>query len=304
MPGNVQLVVVGSVALDTIETPFDKRDDLLGGSVSYACAAASFFTTVGAVGIVGDDFPAAAIETYERLGVDLAGLQRVPGKTFRWSGVYEDDMINRRTLSTDLNVFEHFTPELPESYRDAPFLLLGNISPELQLHVLSQIRAPELVVADTMDLWINVARDPLAEVIAKSDMLTLNDVEARMLTDQHNIRKCADAILEMGPKYVVIKKGEHGAILVSEEGIFIIPAYPVDSVEDPTGAGDAFAGGFLGALAREGKTDERAVRQALLYGSVVASVGVQRFSLESFDNLRLANIENRLMELKGMMRVE
>jgi len=303
MSGNVQLVVVGSVALDDIETPFERREGVLGGSVSYACAAASFFTKVGAVGIVGDDFPAGAIETYERLGVDLAGLQRVPGRTFKWSGVYEDDMINRRTLATELNVFEHFSPDLPESYRDAPFLLLGNISPELQLHVLSQVKSPRLVVADTMDLWINVARDPLMEVVAKADMLTLNDVEARMLTGEHNIRKCADAILGMGPGYVVIKKGEHGAILVSGEGIFIIPAYPVDSVEDPTGAGDSFAGGFLGALARGGEVDEKAVRLALLYGSVVASMGVQKFSLESFQNLRLAGIENRLEELKGMMRV-
>ena len=303
MSTNIQLVVVGSVALDNIETPFERREGVLGGSVSYACAAASFFTKVGAVGIVGDDFPASAIETYGQLGVDLSGLQRVSGKTFKWSGVYEEDMINRQTLSTELNVFEHFSPELPESYRGAPFLLLGNISPELQLHVLSQVRSPKLVVADTMDLWINVARTPLMDVIAKADMLTLNDSEARMLTGEYNIRKCAESILEMGPRYVVIKKGEHGAILVSGQGIFIIPAYPVENVQDPTGAGDSFAGGFLGALARDGETDEKAVRRALLYGTVVASVGVQQFSLEAFENLRLTNIENRLQELKGMMSV-
>ncbi len=298
---NVDLVIVGSIGLDTIETTATRREDLLGGSVSYACAAASFFTRVGMVGIVGTDFPAQYEELYGTFGVDLSGLVKAEGKTFRWSGVYEEDMINRRTLSTELNVFESFTPELPENYRDAPYILLGNISPELQLHVLAEARNPEFVVADTMDLWINIAREPLDELIGKIDMLTLNDSEARLLTGEHNLKTCAAAILDMGPRYVVIKKGEHGAMLVSGEGVFLVPAYPVDEVHDPTGAGDSFAGGFLGILARTGKTDERAVRESLLYGSVVASFGVESFSLDSLAKLTQVDIDARLAELKAMI---
>jgi cytidine kinase len=297
----VDLVIVGSIGLDTIETTATREEDLLGGSVSYACAAASFFTRVGMVGIVGTDFPEEYEKLYATFGIDLSGLEKADGRTFRWSGVYEEDMINRRTLSTELNVFESFTPKLPENYRDAPYILLGNISPELQLHVLSEARKPEFVVADTMDLWINIARDPLGELIGRVDMLTLNDSEARLLTGEHNLKTCAARILEMGPRYVVIKKGEHGAMLVSSDGIFLVPAYPVDEVNDPTGAGDSFAGGLLGILARSGRTDERAVREALLYGSVVASFGVESFSLDSLTKLTQVDIDARLNELKNMI---
>jgi len=299
----VRLVAVGSIGLDTIETPQERKEDLLGGSLSYACSAASFFTKVGMVGIVGDDFPEAYLEGYRRFGIDLRGLVRVPGRTFRWSGVYDQDMINRRTLSTELNVFETFSPGIPEAYRAAPFLLLGNISPELQLKVLSQMRRPRFVVADTMDLWINIAREALMGVIARVDMLTLNDSEARLLTEQHNLRQCAEQILGWGPKYVVIKKGEHGAMLVSRAGVFLLPAYPVERVRDPTGAGDSFAGGMLGVLARGGKVDERAVRAALLTGAVVASFGVEAFSLERLQTLTRRQIEKRLAELKKMTRI-
>ena len=298
--GAVDLVVVGSVALDTIETPFTRKDDLLGGSVSYACAAASFFTRTGMVGIVGDDFPAAYKALYASFGIDLAGLQTAKGKTFRWSGVYENDMINRRTLRTDLNVFARFTPVLPAAYRSAPFFLLGNISPELQLHVLAQAEKPRFVAADTMDLWIGTAREPLMRLIRQVNMLLLNDSEARMLTDEHNLKRCARMILTWGPDYVVIKKGEHGALLASRSGIFLVPAYPVDVVRDPTGAGDAFAGAFMGSLAGRRQVRENDVRQALFAGSVVASFGVEGFGLDRMSSLRRREIGARLRELRKM----
>ena len=233
----------------------------------------------------------------------MRGPRAVAGKTFRWSGVYEEDMINRRTLSTDLNVLETFSPELPESYRDAPFILLGNILPELQLHVLAEARSPKFVIADTMDLWINIAKESLLEVIGKVNMLTLNDSEARLLTDEHNLKICAQKILDMGPDYVVIKKGEHGSMLVTRSGIFLVPAYPVDDVIDPTGAGDSFAGGFMGYLAGKGEVTDANVKEALLCGSVVASFGVESFSLESLKTLTAEQIEVRLDELKEMTRI-
>ena len=301
--GDVDLVIVGSVGLDTIQTPHAQGDDLLGGSVSYACSAASFFSNVGMVGVVGDDFPASYFELYEGFGINLDGLQRVAGRTFRWSGVYDDDMINRRTLATELNVFADFTPELPAAYRMAPYFLLGNISPELQLHVLDQAEKPQFVVADTMDLWINIAREPLMEVIRRVDMLMLNDSEARLLMGEHNLKKCGARILELGPEYVVIKKGEHGAMLVSKSGIFLVPAYPVDDVRDPTGAGDSFAGGFMGRVAQRGSHDEPDVREALLYGSTVASFGVEEFSLTRMQQLDAGKISERLDELCRMMEI-
>ena len=296
----VDLVVVGSIGIDTIETPFDRKADLLGGSVSFACAAASPFARVGMVGVVGDDFPEEHVALYRSFGIDLDGLQTLPGKTFRWSGVYDADMINRETISTELNVFESFSPDLPETYRDAPYILLGNISPELQLHVLSQVRSPRFVAADTMDLWINISRRALMDVIRKVDMLTLNDSEARLLTGEHNLKRCAGIIREWGPKYVVIKKGEHGAMLLSDEGIFIVPAFPVERVVDPTGAGDSFAGGCMGRLAALEVVDEKALRQSLLYGAVVASFGVQEFSLSALDGLSDDTIDTRISELREM----
>ena len=300
---NIDLAVVGSIGIDTIETRTEKQEEILGGSVSYACAAASFFTRVGMVGVVGTDFPEEYAETYRRFGIDTTGLQEEQGKTFRWSGVYDDDMVNRQTISTDLNVLENFSPELPESYKAVPYLLLGNISPELQLHVFSQVQKPKFVIADTMDLWINIARDALMEVISKVNMLTLNDSEARLLTGKYNLRECAETLLGYGPQYVVIKKGEHGAMLLSKEGIFIVPAYPVGELEDPTGAGDSFAGGFMGVLAKGGVVDEATVRKALLYGSVVASFGVEKFSLARLESLEIGAIESRLVDLESMMTV-
>jgi sugar/nucleoside kinase (ribokinase family) len=299
----IDLWVVGSIGIDDIATPREARRDVLGGSVTYACAAASFFARVGAVGIVGSDFPEAFLARYRAFGIDLAGLQRASGPTFRWSGEYEADFINRRTIRTELGVFADFKPELPETFRDAPYVLLGNIGPELQEHVLNQSSGARFVIADTMDLWINIARQALERVIRRVDLLMLNDGEARLLTGRHNLRDCAAAILTQGPRYVVIKKGEHGAHLFSREGLAIIPAYPVDAVNDPTGAGDTFAGGFLGYLARSGRTDEAAIRTALLYGATVASFGVEAFSLERLERLSMAEIEARLAELRGMMTI-
>lgn len=299
------MVVVGSTGIDDIATPFETRKELLGGSVSYACAAASFFTKVGMVGVVGDDFPKAHRQAYEGFGIDLSGLRQKSGKTFRWSGLYHEDMINRDTLSTELNVFESFSPDLPEQYRFAPFLLLGNIQPELQLRVLEQCRDLEFVVADTMDLWINTARESLLDVISRVHMLTLNDSEARLLTGEHNLKQAALKIAEMGPQHVVIKKGEHGAMLVSrDEELHLVPAYPVDQVVDPTGAGDAFAGAFLGALAKKGDVKPSTIRPSLVYGSIVASFSVEAFSLDRLVTLTLEQINDRFETLERMFRVD
>lgn len=300
---DLDLVVVGSIGLDTIETKYERQEDVLGGSVSYACAAASFFAATGMVGVAGTDFPEEYMECYRQFGIDLDGLTLADGETFKWSGVYEEDMINRRTLSTCLNVFADFMPELPEHYRKAPYLLLGNISPELHLHVLSQVQSPKFVVADTMDLWINIAKEPLQNVIRKVNMLMLNDGEARLLTQEQNLKICARQIMEMGPDYVVIKKGEHGALLASRNGLYIIPAYPVDDVVDPTGAGDSFAGGFLGYLSQQKTINDATVCEALLRGSVVASFGVEAFSLNRLTLLKEKEIEQRLTELKSMIRI-
>jgi sugar/nucleoside kinase (ribokinase family) len=301
--GRLDLVVVGSVALDTIHTPDGKiRRDLLGGSVSYACAAASFFARTGMVGVVGSDFPRSYDRLYRRMGIDTSGLQRVEGLTFRWTGAYEENMMDRRTLATELNVFESFMPELPESYRNARFFLLGNIAPSLQLHVLGQARNAMFVAADTMDLWIRTGRKALLDVVSRVDLLTLNDGEARMLTGEHGMLKCARWILARGPRYVVIKKGEHGAMLFSRRGVFLVPAYPVATVRDPTGAGDSFAGAFMGRLAGGGRRPDRAaLRDALLTGSVVASFGVEDFSLSALRRLTAAGIRRRRVELGRMI---
>lgn len=296
----VDLWIVGSIGIDDIATPKETRCDILGGSVTYACAAASFFARTGAVGVVGSDFPKAFMERYRAFGIDLTGLQQLPGQTFRWSGVYDEDFISRRTLKTELGVFADFNPELPQAFRKAPYVLLGNISPSLQEHVLDQADNATFVVADTMDLWINTAREALKRVIARIDLLMLNDSEARQLTGCYNLKDCAAKILEAGPRYVVIKKGEHGAQLYSSEGIALIPAYPVDDVNDPTGAGDIFAGSFLGWLSRSGRTDETAIRTALLTGATVASFGVEAFGLDRLEHLTLDEIEARKQTLRAM----
>jgi sugar/nucleoside kinase (ribokinase family) len=297
---DVKLVVVGSIGIDTVETKAARQENVLGGSLSYACLAAAFFTKVGMVGVVGEDFSDEYTALYRQFGIDLGGLQKRPGRTFRWAGVYEEDMDNRRTLSTELNVFEAFSPDLPDNYSRAPFFLLGNISPDLQLRVLSHARNPQFVAADTMDLWIKTSRDAVMEVISKVGMLAVNDSEARLLTGESNIKRAAHRILGWGPKYVVIKKGGHGAVLLSAAGISLIPAYPLDEVTDPTGAGDTFAGACMGVLARDGVVTDASVRRALLYGSVVASFGCQDFSVGRLRVLDSDAIEARRDELVRM----
>lgn len=298
-----RLVIVGSIGIDTIETPRARRVEILGGSVSYACAAASFFTRTGMVGVVGTDFPDEYRGLWERMGIDLSGLQTQEGRTFRWSGVYEENMDNRRTLSTELNVFETFMPELPPSCREAPYLFLGNIAPELQLHVLEQVHSPKFVLIDTMDLWINLSRQALEEVIGRCTMLTLNESEARLLSGCASLPAAARHLLGMGPRFVLIKKGSAGSMLVSERGLFLLHAYPLEDFDDPTGAGDAFAGGLMGALAESDRTDEEAIRNAMLYGSVVASFGVEQFSLDRLASLTRGEIDERATRLKEMCRI-
>ena len=294
----VKLVIVGSVGIDTIETPAEKRERILGGSASYACAAASFFASSGMVGVVGTDFPAAYTRLYRKFGIDTAGLQVEEGKTFHWSGVYEQNMDNRRTVCTDLNVFAHFKPELPPAYRKAPFLFLANISPDLQMHVLDQMVRTKFTVLDTMDLWIRIARESLVKVIGRVDMITLNESEARHLTGEHALIKAARYLLKLGPRYVLIKKGEHGSILFTRTDIFLMPAFPLENVKDPTGAGDTFAGGFMGSLAGAGAVNEKTIRKAMTYGSVVASFGVEDFSLDRLKRLKKADIEKRAKLLR------
>lgn len=298
---DLDVVIVGSVGIDTVETPFDRREHVLGGSASYACAAASFFARVGMVGVVGTDFPPAYMKLYKRFGIDLEGLQVAQGETFRWSGVYEQNMDHRRTISTELNVFANFQPELPPRYRRAPFLFLANISPSLQIHVLEQAVRPRFVLLDTMDLWINTAREELIRAIGRVDMLTINESEARHLTGRHALLSAAKRLLEMGPKYVCIKKGEHGSILFSRKSIFLMPAFLLEEVRDPTGAGDTFAGGFLGALARAGRVNEASIRRAMMYGSVMASFGVEEFSLDGLARLKRTDVERRVRLFRRML---
>lgn len=299
----VQLVIVGSVGLDTVETPHDRQDEILGGSASYACAAASFFTEVGMVGVIGTDFPSSHRTLYEKFSINLDGLQIEEGKTFRWSGVYGENMNHRETLSTHLNVFESFSPELPPVYCQSPYLFLGNISPELQMSVLEQIDNPRFVAADTMNLWIDISTDALLEVIKKVDMLTLNDAEALQLTGKHSLLAAGEELLGHGPRYILIKKGEHGSMLFSQNGIFLTTAFPVDRVRDPTGAGDMFAGGLMGYLASTDNITDETIRNAILYGSVIASFGVERFSLERLEELIEDQIHSRVAHFRRMIDV-
>jgi cytidine kinase len=300
MGSEIRLWIVGTVGIDTITTRKGRFENQLGGSVTYAGAAASFFTKVGSVGVVGNDFPDAFMERYLKLGMDVAGIQFEKGKTFHWEGVYETDMVNRRTIRTDLGVLEHFAPRLPETYREAPYVLLGNINPDLQLHLLDQAAGSRFVAVDSMDLWINCARPPLIKLIGRSHMVTLNDSEARQLTGHFNLRNCAAALFDMGVEYVLIKKGEHGALLFSREGISIIPAYPVQEVCDPTGAGDTYAGAFMGYLAAHDTVDLATLRQALLHASAVAAFGVEDLSTTRLETLTREEIETRVKELREM----
>jgi cytidine kinase len=298
----MSVLIVGSTALDSIKTPKRANPRLLGGSASHAGVAASFFGRVNLVGVVGDDFPQRYIQLYERHGIDLEGLQRLPGKTFHWSGEYELNMNNRRTLATELGVFETFSPELPAAYQATPFVLLANIAPALQSHVLDQMRRPRFVAADTMDLWLNVALADLLKLLKRLDAFVLNDSEAQQLTGDDNVFGALKKIHRLGPKYVIIKQGSHGSILSGPRGLFLCPAYPLPRVVDPTGAGDSFVGGMMGCLAAaKGPIDDH-IRRAMVYGSVVASFCCEGFGLLRTAKVKRAQIEARVKELERLAR--
>ncbi len=288
------VLVVGSIALDHIKTPTQEHHNLLGGSASYASVAASFFGPVNLVGVIGDDFPPEHRELYAKRKIDLTGLEVAPGQTFTWSGEYEVNMNNRRTLSVALNVFEKFEPKLPESYRETPYVLLGNIAPSLQSMVCKQIRKPKFVVADTMDLWIEIARADLLELLKQVDMLILNDSEAKQLTEDDNAIRAGKKIASMGPRYVAVKKGEHGCLLFGRDGeFFSTGAYPLETIHDPTGAGDCFAGGFIGHLARTDDTSFANLKEAVIQGTLVASFCCEEFSLRRLEKLTEIEIAER-----------
>ncbi len=300
----MSLVVVGSVAYDGVETPHGKVDRILGGACTYVALAASYFTHTRIVGIVGDDFAEEDVQFLTSRGIDLEGLERVPGKTFFWSGVYSQDMNDRTTTATDLNVFADFNPKLPETYRDEPYLMLGNIQPALQRGVLKQMHAPKLVGGDTMNYWIADFRDELLATIKDWDFLLINDGEARMLSGESNLKKAAAKILDMGPHTLVIKRGEYGAILFRQDQHFMVPGYLLDGVFDPTGAGDCFAGGFIGYLANQGVSPSRSdidqlhLRRAVIYGSVMGSFCCEQFGPDRFRTLTRSEIDARYQEFK------
>ncbi len=298
------LLVVGSVALDSVTTPFGQATEVLGGSATYFSYAASFFTNVHLVAVVGEDFPKAHLAALRDRGVDLSGLRVARGQTFRWVGEYGFDLNEAKTVDTRLNVFADFQPSLSSAHRKVPFLFLANIDPELQLEVLRQAERPQLVALDTMNFWIEGKRNALLEVLAEVDVLLVNDAEARQLARQPNLIKAARAILGLGPRTVVVKRGEYGALMVSDGSFFFVPAYPMESVLDPTGAGDAFAGGFMGSLAQREKTDPASVRRAIVFGSVMASFTVEDFSLTRLDSLRSDEIERRYSSFQDLVRFE
>ncbi len=298
----MSVLIVGSTALDSIKTPHAENPRLLGGSASHAAVAASFFSPVKLVGVVGEDFPRKYIQLYRKHRIDLEGLQILPGKTFHWSGEYEVNMNNRRTLLTELGVFETFTPTLPKAHQSIPYVLLANIAPSLQMHVLNQMRRPKFVVADTMDLWLNIALPDLLKLIARLDAFVLNDSEAHQLTKEDNVFAALKKIHKLGPKYVIIKKGSHGSILSGPKGFFICPAYPLHGVCDPTGAGDSFVGGMIGYLATAKGSIDQNIRRAMIYGSVVASFCCEGFGLKCTTAVTRKKIETRVRELEKLTR--
>jgi sugar/nucleoside kinase (ribokinase family) len=302
----MSVLIVGSIALDTVKTPVEEHADLLGGSASYAALGASFFSPVKLVGVVGDDFPASEFEFWKARNIDAEGVQRVKGKTFRWSGEYAWDLNTRETKSVALNVFEHFQPTLPEGFRETEFVLLANIAPGLQAHVLDQMKRPRFVIADTMDLWIETTRPELDALIPRLDLLILNDSEARQMTGETSLIKAGRRIRKSGPRFVAIKKGEHGALLFGEDEFFSCGAYPLEDIHDPTGAGDTFAGGVAGYLAGtvKGEVGFADLRKAIICGSVLASFNVEKFSLERLRNLTKDEIADRYQMFKAMSQFE
>ena len=290
----MSVLVVGSVALDSVETPFGKADEVLGGSANYFAASASHQTNVQLVGVVGSDYPMEKLEPLKARGIDFAGLETAEGESFRWRGRYRHDLNSAETLETRLGVFSHFRPKIPAQFRSAEFVFLANIDPRLQLEVLGQVERPKLVACDTMNFWIESRRADLLELIGKVDLITRNDGEARQLTEKANLVHAAKWILERGPKTVLIKKGEHGAFMFTKDTIFHAPAYPLESVFDPTGAGDSFAGGFMGWLARTGDLSEANMRRAVIVGSAMGSFVVEGFSLKRLLEVSREDIERRV----------
>ena len=296
------LLVVGSVAFDCVETPTDRRDDVLGGSAVFFSYAASFFSPVRIIGAVGEDWPEEHTSMLQQKGIDTSGLQIIPGgKTFRWRGRYLPNMNDRETIEVHLNVLDEFQPKLGASHQDCRFLFLGNASPAVQLNVLEQAKNAELTVADTMDLWINIQRDELGELLQKIDGLVLNDAEAKLLAEDENLVRAGHTIRAMGPKFIVIKKGEHGAMFFSEHEMYVMPAFPTEKVLDPTGAGDSFAGGMMGHLASIGRFDPQALKEAPAYGTVTASFTVEDFSLDRLEKLDRSMVDQRFKEYRQML---
>jgi sugar/nucleoside kinase (ribokinase family) len=298
----MSVLIVGTTALDSIKTPKAENPRLLGGSASHAAVAASFFSPVKLVGGVGEDFPKKYLALYRRHKINLEGLQILPGKTFHWSGEYELNMNNRRTLATELGVIETYSPTLPKSYQSAPFVLLGNIAPALQHRVLDQMQRAKFVVADSMDLWLNIALPDLLKLLKRIDGFVLNDSEAHQLTKEDNVFTALKKIHALGPKYVIIKKGSHGSILSGPKGFFICPAYPLSKVVDPTGAGDSFVGGMMGYLATAKGAIDANIRRAMVYGSVTASFCCEGFGLNATTKTKRADIEKRVKELEKLTK--
>jgi sugar/nucleoside kinase (ribokinase family) len=300
----MSLLVVGSVALDSVETPFGKADEVLGGSATFFSASASNLVPVQVVGVVGNDYPMDKLEPLKKRGVDFAGLEKADGSSFRWRGRYRHDLNSAETLETHLGVFSNFHPKIPAQFRKAPFVFLGNIDPRLQLEVLTQIEKPKLVACDTMNFWIESRRPDLVKLLEHVDAITLNDGEARQLTDQFNLVKAARWIMEKGPQLVIIKKGEHGAFMFTKGTVFFAPAYPLEEVFDPTGAGDSFAGGFMGYLARTGDLSEESLRRAVVYGSAMGSFAVEKFSIERLLTVDAQQLQARVKEFRRLVAFE
>ena len=300
----MSLLVVGSVALDSVETPFGKADEVLGGSATFFSASACQLTPVQLVGIVGDDYPVDKLKPLEKRGVDLAGLEKAQGRSFRWRGRYRHDLNVAETLETHLGVFSNFSPKIPAQFRKAPYVFLGNIDPRLQLDVLTQVEKPKLVACDTMNFWIESRRPELLKLLEHVDCITLNDGEARQLTEKNNLVKAARWIMKKGPQLVIIKKGEHGAFMFSGETVFFAPAYPLEEVFDPTGAGDSFAGGFMGYIAKQNDISEKTLRRAVIYGSAMGSFAVEKFSIERLLEVTPKQLASRVADFRRLVAFE
>ena len=296
-----QILVVGSLAYDDVHTPYDSRSAVLGGAASYFSLAACLYAPVRLMGVVGDDFRESDLERLRSKGIDLAGVEHAKGKSFRWLGRYDHDLATAETINTDLGVFGDWEPTVPPAFADSEFLFLANILPEIQRRMLEQVRAPKAIALDTMNYWIERRREALADVMTRVDIVTVNEAEARQFCGTHNVVRAARDILALGPRAVIIKRAEYGALLLTRERIFWTPAYPLDEVRDPTGAGDAFAGGLLGHLARVGKLDDRTLCRAVLHGTVCASFAVEEFSVDGIERADLAAVERRVSELEALV---